>query len=122
MTHFRLRELLATLGFPGAAARRMRPTFSARAKTRDVIPAHSGSALTLVKPNPSEIFYIFVMVSIEAQLRCEWHIADLKLRIAQLKEGSGLGSATLSSAEFIDLLQQTLDSWEERKKTLAEYH
>ncbi|MGZ4853161.1 MAG: hypothetical protein ACXV3D_08270 [Halobacteriota archaeon] len=52
----------------------------------------------------------------------EWHIADLTFRIAQLKDGSGLGSDTLSSAEFIELLQQTLDSWEERKKTLAEHH
>ena len=62
------------------------------------------------------------MIDIEAKLNCERHIADLKLRIAQLKAGSRLGSDTLSSAEFIDLLQQTLDSWEERKKTLAEHH
>ena len=56
------------------------------------------------------------MTSIEAELNCEWHIADLTLRIAQLKESSGLASDVLASAEFIDLLQQTLDSWEERKK------
>ena len=62
------------------------------------------------------------MIDIEAKLNCERHIADLKLRLTQLKDGSGLGSDTLSSAEFIDLLQQTLDSWEERKKTLAEHH
>ena len=54
-------------------------------------------------------------------LNCEWHIADLKLRIAQLEESSRLGSHGRASAEFIDLLQQTLDSWEERKKTLAEH-
>ena len=35
-------------------------------------------------------------------------IADLKLRIAQLKAGSGIGSDALASAEFIDLLQHNL--------------
>ena len=60
------------------------------------------------------------MTSIEAKLNCDWHIADLTLRLAQLKEGSRLGSD--ASAEFIDLLEQTLDSWEERKKTLADHH
>ena len=69
----------------------------------------------------TENFYIRVMTSIEAKLNCEWHIADLKLRIAQLKAGSGLGS-DVPSAEFIDLLQHNLDSWEERKKTLVEHH
>ena len=62
------------------------------------------------------------MIDIEARLECEGHIADLKLRIAQLKAGSGLGSDALASAEFIDLLQHNLDSWEERKKTLADHH
>ena len=61
------------------------------------------------------------MMSIEAKLNCEWHIADLQIRIAQLKERSGLDSdAALASAEFIDLLQETLDGWEQRKKTLTE--
>ncbi len=60
------------------------------------------------------------MTSIEAKLNCDWHIADLTLRLAQLKEGSRLGSD--ASAEFIDLLEQNLDSWEERKKTLADHH
>ena len=60
------------------------------------------------------------MSSIEAKPNCEWHIADLKLRIAQLKAGSRLGSDV--SAEYIDLLQHNLDSWEERKKTLVEHH
>ena len=68
----------------------------------------------------TEDFYIRVMTNIEAKLNCEWHIADLKLRIAQLKAGSRLGSDV--SAEFIDLLQHNLDSWEERKKTLVEHH
>ena len=62
------------------------------------------------------------MTSIEAKLNCEWHITDLKLRIAQLKEGSRLGSHGRASAEFIDLLQHNLDSWEELKKTLVEHH
>ena len=61
------------------------------------------------------------MTDLDSKLRCERVIADLTVRIAQLKEGSRLGSNRLASAEFIDLLQQTLDSWEERKKTL-EHH
>jgi hypothetical protein len=68
----------------------------------------------------TEDFYTLAMISIEAKLNCERHIADLKLRIAQLKAGSRLGSDV--SAEFIDLLQHNLDSWEERKKTLADHH
>ena len=61
------------------------------------------------------------MISIEAKLSCEWHIADLKLRLAQVREGSRLGDDALASAEFIDLLQHNLDNWEERKKTLVEH-
>jgi len=54
-------------------------------------------------------------------LRCEQHIADLTLRINQLKETSlSAGSGTIASAEFIKLLLETLESWQERKKTLAE--
>ena len=63
-----------------------------------------------------------VMTSIEAKLNCEWHIADLKLRLAQLKAGSELGTDVSASAEFINLLQHNLDSWEDRKKTLVELH
>ena len=60
---------------------------------------------------------IRVMTSIEAILNCKWHIADLQMRLAQLKESSGLGSdAALASAEFVELLQHNLDSWEDRKK------
>ena len=62
------------------------------------------------------------MTSIEAKLNCEWHIADLKLRLAQLKAGSELGTDVSASAEFINLLQHNLDSWEDRKKTLVEHH
>ena len=54
-------------------------------------------------------------------LRCEQHIADLTLRINQLKEASpSAGSGTFASAEYIELLQKTLESWQERKKTLAD--
>ena len=67
----------------------------------------------------TENSYTFVMITIEEKLRCEWHIADLKRRIAQLKAGSGLGSDVLPPARFIRLLQETLDSWEQRKR-LAE--
>ena len=49
-------------------------------------------------------------------------IADLKLRLAQLKAGSELGTDVSPSAEFINLLQHNLDTWENRKKTLAEPH
>ena len=69
-----------------------------------------------------EEFYILIMISIEAKLNCEWHIADLKLRLAQLKAGSELGADVSASAEFINLLQHNLDSWEDRKKTLVEHH
>ena len=62
------------------------------------------------------------MTDLDLKLRCERVIADLTVRIAQLKEGSRLGSHGWASAEFIDLLQQTLESWEERKKTLVEHH
>ena len=70
----------------------------------------------------TEVFYIRVMVSIEAKLNCEWHITDLKLRLAQLKTCSELGADASASAEFINLLQHNLDSWEDRKKTLVEQH
>ena len=60
------------------------------------------------------------MTDLDSKLRCERVIADLTVRIAQLKEGSRLGSHGRASAEFIDLLQQALESWEERIKTLTE--
>ena len=61
------------------------------------------------------------MTDLDSNLRCERVIADLTVRIAQLKD-SGRGSEVLASTEFIDLLQETLNSWEERKKTLADHH
>jgi hypothetical protein len=60
------------------------------------------------------------MTDLDSKLRCERVIADLTVRIAQLKE-SGRGGDVLASAELVELLQQTLNSWEERKKTLVEH-
>ena len=62
------------------------------------------------------------MTSIEAILNCEWHIADLNLRLAQLKAGSELGTDVSASAQFLNLLQHNLDIWEDRKKMLADQH
>jgi hypothetical protein len=60
------------------------------------------------------------MLDHESKLaRCEQHIADLALRIADLKEGSSASSGFVNSHEFVDLLQQTLESWQEQKKALA---
>ena len=50
-------------------------------------------------------------------LGCEQHIADLTLRINQLKETSpNSGSGFVTSADFIRLLQKTLESWQDRKR------
>ena len=83
----------------------------------NVYPSQEGRRIA-----SEEGFYILIMISIEAKLNCEWHIADLKLRLAQLKAGSELGADVSASAEFINLLQHNLDSWEDRKKTLVEHH
>lgn len=90
------------------------------AKLLKILVEQAASVLTFVNCQATEYSYTFPMSTIEEKLNCERHIADLKLRIAQLKEGSHLGSDVLPSGQFIDLLQQTLDSWEERKKTLTE--
>ena len=87
----------------------------------DVIFAQKRQRFDLRQLQATEDFYTLAMISIEAKLNCERHIADLKLRIAQLKESSGLGSNGLASAEFINLLQHNLGSWEERKK-IFEHH
>ena len=53
-------------------------------------------------------------------LRCEEHITDLTRRINQLIETApSLGSGMLASPEYIELLQKTLESWRERKRTLV---
>jgi hypothetical protein len=49
--------------------------------------------------------------------RCEDHIADLMLRITELKEASS-ASGLLDSGALLSMLQRTLESWEERKTTL----
>ena len=77
--------------------------------------------LTSINYNRQKAFSFSPMTDLDSKLTCERVIADLTVRIAQLKD-SGHGSDVLASAEFIDLLQQTLDSWEKRKKTLAEHH
>ena len=50
------------------------------------------------------------MTDLDLRLRCEHHIADLIRRINQLKETS----ASIASAEYIELLQKTLESWQEQ--------
>ena len=77
--------------------------------------------LTSINYNRQKAFSFSPMTDLDSKLRCERVIADLTVRIAQLKD-SGRGSEVLASTEFIDLLQQTLNSWEERKKTLADHH
>ena len=52
-------------------------------------------------------------------LRCEQQIADLTIRIKQLREASSSAGSGFPNSPFIELLQQNLESWQERKKTLA---
>jgi hypothetical protein len=60
------------------------------------------------------------MSEIEDKLaRCDRHIADLTLRIAELKEASK-GSGMLASATLITMLQRTLASWERHKASLID--
>jgi hypothetical protein len=59
------------------------------------------------------------MSDIDAKLaRCEHHVADLALRIAELKETS-TGTGSLASTAIIAMLQGTLDSWQEHKRILV---
>ena len=51
--------------------------------------------------------------------RSERHIADLTLRIAELKEASK-GSGMLASATLITMLQRTLECWEKHKASLID--
>jgi hypothetical protein len=53
-------------------------------------------------------------------LRCEQQIADLTVRIKQLKEASPSAGSGFPNSPFIEVLQQNLESWQERKKTLAD--
>jgi hypothetical protein len=60
------------------------------------------------------------MSELETRLaRCERHIADLTLRIASLKEGP-VGTGLIGAHELVALLEQTLESWQEAKRTLLQ--
>jgi hypothetical protein len=52
-------------------------------------------------------------------VRCEQNIADLTLRIAELKSASSASSGILNSREFIEPMQHTLESRQEHKKALV---
>lgn len=52
-------------------------------------------------------------------LRCEQQIADLTLRIKQLKKASPNASSGSSNLPFIELLLKNLESWQARKNTLT---
>lgn len=62
--------------------------------------------------------YRALMSEIDDELaRCDDHIADLKLRITELKEASS-ASGLLDSGALISMLQRTLESWEEHRTIL----
>jgi len=51
--------------------------------------------------------------------RLERSIADLELRVAEQKERmKGGGGSAFGSAEVLGLMEQTLESWRERKRAL----
>jgi hypothetical protein len=77
--------------------------------------------LTSVNGDRREVVFRWRMLNHESKLaRCDQHIADLALRIAELKEtSSAAGSGFLDSRESVELLQGTLDSWQEHKRTFA---
>jgi hypothetical protein len=50
--------------------------------------------------------------------RCEHHIADLTLRIANLKEASG-GTGLVASTALMTMLQETLQMWETHSRILS---
>jgi hypothetical protein len=51
--------------------------------------------------------------------RCQDHIADLMVCIAELKEDSS-GSGMLAPATLITMLQRTLEDWERHKTSLID--
>ena len=60
------------------------------------------------------------MSELETRLsQCDRHIADLTLRIASLKE-SPVGTGLIAAHEFVALLEQTLESWQEAKRRLLQ--
>jgi hypothetical protein len=58
------------------------------------------------------------MTDIDAILTCERQISELRLRIAELQNGSGRGSGFLPSSEVIMMLEDNLSAWEARKEDL----
>jgi hypothetical protein len=50
--------------------------------------------------------------------RCEHHIADLTLRIADLKEASG-GTGLVASTALMTMLQESLQMWETHRRILS---
>lgn len=59
------------------------------------------------------------MTDENAKLKCERRISELRLRIADLQNGSGRGSGVLPSSKIIEFLEDTLSAWEARKKSVV---
>ena len=59
--------------------------------------------------------YSINMSDVDFTLRCEQQIADLTLRITELKRTS----PNAGSGSLLALLQETLEAWQERKKRLT---
>jgi hypothetical protein len=76
--------------------------------------------LTAINVNGQEVVIGMPDIDLDFELlRCEQQIADLTLRIKQLKEASPSAGSGFLTSPFIELLQQNLESWQERKKTLS---
>lgn len=59
------------------------------------------------------------MTDMDAILSCDWQISELRLRIAELQNGSDQGSGFLASSEVIMMLEDNLSAWEARKERLV---
>jgi hypothetical protein len=59
------------------------------------------------------------MIDMDAILTCEWQISELKLRIAELQNGSDRGGGFLASSQVIMMLEDNLSAWEARKEDLV---
>jgi len=77
--------------------------------------------LTSINCDGSKVVNTFAMSDSDFRfVRCEQHIADLTLRIAELKDpSSAAGSGLIHSTEFLALLQQTLESWQQHERSLT---
>lgn len=60
------------------------------------------------------------MIDENPKLRCERRISELRLRIADLQNGSERGSGVLPSSKIIEFLKDTLAAWEARKRSFVE--